>query len=665
MNNLRKTFNMINKRIFNVFFALFLLFYSHSLRAQSVWLEELDLTKIDQIIHQPHAGKNVMGKPIKIDGRVYEHGLGLEAHSACYINLHKSAKSIYGIVGFDQSQEYHPAFCKTKLYVVADDKIVWISNELGFGSDGEAFNVSLDGVETLQLWVLGNKGNFRTATNLADCKIIYSGTKPELFSPQKSEPYLLTPKALDSPRINGARVFGARPGSPVLFQIAVSGKRPIKYSAKGLPEGLNLNTQTGIISGKTTKKGSFWVKLLAENSFGKDTSSLRVEVGTTVALTPPMGWSSWNVWGENVSQEKVLEALNQIKAHKLDQYGWNYINIDDGWQGKRGGKYMGIQANEKFPDIRRLIDSIHASGMKFGIYSSPWKTTYAGMFGASKSGFMGSSSDLPNGTNEMNDLQYGVYPFHKEDVKQWTDWGVDFVKYDWWPNDVPHTKAMTNALNEASRDMVFSISNAAPIENAADWKTLTNLWRTTGDIQNSWPCVLALGFSQKNWLSHTCPGHWNDPDMLILGDIGIGEPITACRLSADEQYAHVSLWGILSAPLILGCDLSKLDDFTLNLLTNNEVISINQDPLASATTLLKSDGIHEIYVKPMANGSKAVAFFNRGLNTSTIELDLNELGFKNQATIRDVWRQKDVAKVTGVFKTTVNGHGVAFYRISN
>ena len=287
--------------------------------------------------------------------------------------------------------------------------------------------------------------------------------------------YILTPPAPETPRINGPRIYGARPKADFLYRIPATGVRPMTFSAKGLPRGLKLDKNTGIISGKAARRGSYDVTLTASNALGSDTRHLRIEIGDRIALTPPLGWNSWNCWGNSVSEEKILQSARAMVSSGLADYGWCYVNIDDGWQGLRGGKYNGIQPNKKFPDMKALGDSLHARGLKFGIYSGPWCSTYAS--------HIGSSCDDPDGkywwieqglADEFMKLDrskldkekirsFGKYSFAHADAMQWADWGVDYLKYDWNPNDEWWMRDMKEALDATGRDIVYSISNSSRV----------------------------------------------------------------------------------------------------------------------------------------------------------------------------------------------------------
>lgn len=499
-------------------------------------------------------------------------------------------------------------------------------------------------------------------------------------------PEILTPPAPATPRVNGPGVFGVRAGAPFFYALPATGRRPMTFAVDGLPSGLQVDRDTGWITGVVSKQGEYKVTLRAENELGEAVKSFRIVVGDRVALTPPMGWSSWNCWGDAVSHENVLSSARSMAASGLREHGWTYINIDDGWQGRRGGEFNAIQPNAKFPDMKALADEVHALGLKFGIYSSPWRGTYAG--------YIGGSSDNEDGTyawveagevNEFFKLNkdpkaadakpawinwiFGGTSFAVQDSRQWAQWGVDYLKYDWFPNDVPHVLEMAEALRATGRDIVYSLSNTGLYDNAPDYRRWANLWRTTGDIVDTWDSVSRNGFSQDRWAGYTGPGHWSDPDMLVLGKVGWGPTVHPTRLTPDEQYAHMSLWCLLSAPLLLGCDLAQLDDFTIGLLTNDEVLAIDQDSLGKQATQISNRDGKVVYAKTLEDGSYAVGLFNRSEAATTVEvtwgpwgtLPTERVGMNFQ--VRDLWRQKDLGVFNGSFETNVARHGVVLVRL--
>jgi alpha-galactosidase len=514
------------------------------------------------------------------------------------------------------------------------------------------------------------------------CGVLIAATTPV----QGEEPVILTPPALLTPQINGPGVFGVRPDAPFLYTVPATGERPMTFFADGLPDGLKLDPSTGRITGKLPAAAEHVVTLRATNALGVATKSFRIIVGDKIALTPPMGWSSWNCWGDAVSQDKVLASARAMAEKGLSQHGWTYINIDDGWQGKRGGELNAIQPNKKFPDMKKLADEIHDLGLKFGIYSGPWRGTYAGYPGGSSDNADGTYAWVESGdVNEFFKLnkdpkapgakqnwvnwKLGKFSFAKQDAMQWSLWGVDYLKYDWFPNDVPTTKVMAEALRETGRDIVYSLSNTGIYDNAPDYVRLANIWRTTGDINDSWESVNRLGFMQDRWAAYTGPGHWSDPDMLVVGKVGWGPSLHSTHLKPDEQYSHISLWCLLSAPLLIGCDIAQIDEFTLSLLSNDEVLAIDQDSLGKQATQISNRDGKIIYAKTLEDGSYAVGLFNVSGAESSISVNWGPWGTlatpdgASKFTVRDLWRQKELGKFQSKFEAKVPSHGVVLVRL--
>jgi alpha-galactosidase len=346
----------------------------------------------------------------------------------------------------------------------------------------------------------------------------------------------------------------------------------------------------------------------------------------------------------------------------LINHGWTYINIDDTWQGKRGGEFNALQGNEKFPDMKGLCDEIHNLGLKAGIYSTPWMTSYAG--------FPGGSSDDPSGAwdKKMTDRKYwqfGKTSFAENDAKQWAAWGFDYLKYDWNPNDFEHVSEMNKALRACRRDTVFSLSNSAPFEHAADWEKWANCWRTTGDITDQWRVVSRIAFSGDRWAPFAGPGHWNDPDMLVVGYVGWGPALHMTNLTPDEQYTHISMWCMQSAPLLIGCDMSRLDPFTLSLLTNDELLAVDQDALGKQAVCVDTIGAVDVYMKVLDDGAKVMGFFNRGPQVETVDFDrLRRLGMPGTLRARDLWSQKNLSNVNGVIRATIASHGAVLIKLT-
>ncbi len=567
-------------------------------------------------------------------------------------------------------------------------------------ADRKRLNISLtpidvSGVQRLEI-SLPDNGDKKIKSYPLTVSIEYysNGDKPKTVNIE--ERFILTPKASKKPLINSAKIFGVRPNNPLLYTIAASGEKPLAYSAENLPEGLKINGQTGVISGtiKNTTTTKCNVKLIVKNKYGFTEKNLLIKVGETISLTPPMGWNSWYCWSESISQDKVVATAKAFVKTGLKDYGWTYINIDDCWQGVRGGKFNAIQGNERFTDIKKMADQVHAMGLKVGIYSSPWQGTYAGFIGGSapsKDGKYDSLTFLAENKRKQKHQFFGSYPgsikrnaakvgkywFFDKDAKQFAAWGIDYIKVDWHPNDVPTTKKMAEDLRKSGRDLVYSLSNNAPFKNAAELSKYANLWRTTGDIHDKWNSIAPKGFGANKWRKFQSQGHWNDPDMLQVGNLGIPnrfvKTFKKSKLTADEQYTQITLWSMLSAPLLLSCDIASLDKFTLNLLTNREVIAINQDAKGvQAYPVLKKDGL-QIWVKPLFEENYyAVAIFNNGNNVNKkISFKWNEVNFTEDGkkysieSIRDLWRQRNITTKENLeqFSTNVYRHGVELYKV--
>lgn len=510
---------------------------------------------------------------------------------------------------------------------------------------------------------------------------------------------ILTPPTERTPRINGPKVFGVRPGSLFLFHVPVTGDRPMSYTATGLPAGLSLDATSGRITGTLGTAGRHVLALRAENALGTAERTLEIVVGDRIALTPPMGWNSWNCWGGRVTQEHVTAAARSMVVHQLREHGWSYVNIDDGWQGIRGGEFNAIQPNSKFPDIAGLSEEVHALGLKFGLYSTPWRTSFYGHIGSSADHANGSYDWINAGVHtsvfkyrvpkedsklaqyawlrpltewlkerrrEKTTKQlrtFGRHSFAKQDVRQWSEWDVDYLKYDWVPIDLAHTDEMRAELRARGRDIVYSLANNAPFPLAPELAKRANSWRTASDLRDTWDSIEEIGFSRDRWAPFQAPGAYNDPDMLMLGHIGMGKP-RPTRLNADEQYTHMSLWCLLGAPLLLGCDLEKLDAFTLGLITNDEVLDVNQDALGKQATRVGRRGGSDVYAKPLDDGSWAVGLFNRGSKEAKVAVRWSDLGLSGEHAVRDLWRQKDLGVFPEEFESVVASHGVVLIRLS-
>lgn len=662
----------------NKIYPLFLLYFclninSFAQKNKQIWLDDLGIKSFSEGIPAVLPKTNAGGDSIRMNGKYFKHGVGVSSTSVLSFFLDGHATEFSAIVGVDDKGVKD---LPLKFYVIGDRKILFESGEMKLGDEPKPVKVYLEGIKRLGLLVIiEEKGFNRSYSNWANAQFVMKDDFIPQTMPNSDEKYILTPKPDKKPKINSPKLFGARPNNPFLYTIAATGQRPMSFSAKNLPKGLSIDTKTGIITGKVVQKGTYLATLKAKNELGETTKTLKIIIGDTIALTPPIGWNGWNSWARNIDQEKVIASADAMVKMGLNQHGWTYINIDDAWQGQRGGQFNAIQPNEKFPKFTEMIDYVHGLGLKIGVYSTPMITSYAG--------YIGGSSDFENGKitdsikNNKRAFRYvGKYKFEENDAKQMAAWGIDYLKYD-WRIEVPSAERMSVALKNSGRDIVYSISNSAPFDNAKDWAKLTNTFRTGPDIRDSWLSLYVSAFTLDKWSPYGGHGHWLDPDMMILGNVTTGTSLHPTRLTPDEQYSHVSLFSLLSAPLLIGCPIEQLDDFTLNLLTNDEIIEINQDPLGKSARLLSEEDGVQIWAKPLEDGSYAVGLFNVAdfgktpetyfrwgdEKSKTFTFDFNKINLKGKYQLRDVWQQKDLGSFNNSFKTDIRHHGVLMLRM--
>lgn len=661
---------MRKKRNFTLLAAIMAVFLSiqscNNGPIKEVWIDELGSSSCYvQDWGTPQINKSVVWTPLTVNGVVYERGIGAHSIGRMLFDLDGKALSISGLAGADDNNLYAGKF---QFKIIGDRKELWKSGVVKKGDPIQEFNIDLTGIDKVLLLVEEcGDGIMYDHADWINVKVTTRGeVKPIPAWPKaiSKEKYILTPQSPEHPIINNPLVYGARPGNPFLWTIMATGQRPMKFEASGLPDGLKLDQTTGFITGKAKTKGEYKVLLKATNDKGRDEKEVLFKIGDEIALTPPMGWNSWNCWGLSVDDEKVRDAARMMND-KLHAHGWTYVNIDDGWEAKERTKQGEILSNKKFPNFKALTDYIHSLGLKFGIYSSPGHITCGG--------------------------HVGSYQHEEIDAKTWEKWGVDYLKYDHCGYleiqknseeksiQEPYI-VMRKALDKVNRDIVYCVGYGAP--NVWNWGEQAggNQWRTTRDITDEWNVVTAIGFFQDVCAPATAPGKYNDPDMLVIGKLGKGwgEKVHDSYLTADEQYSHLSLWSILSAPLLIGCDMANIDDFTLNLLTNREVIAVDQDPLvAPAVKIMTENG--QVWYKKLYDGSYAVGLFHvdpyfilwdqdsaEAIQNETykMQLDFSKLGIQGEVTVRDLWRQKDLGNFKNKFQADIPYHGVKFVKVT-
>lgn len=492
------------------------------------------------------------------------------------------------------------------------------------------------------------------------------GKEKQGLAQERNGSLILTPPAPAAPQIHGPGIYGVHPGSAFLYRIPCTGIRPVHFGAEGLPAGLSLDESAGIITGQIDKAGEYHVRLLAENARGKDQRTFRIIAGSTLALTPPMGWNSWYIHYDRVSDQIMREAADQMVASGMADYGYQYVNIDDCWMVKVGSDdpVIGgpsraadgtLLANKRFPNMAALTGYVHSKGLKAGIYISPGPSTCAGYQGS-----------------YMHELQ---------DATTFASWGFDFLKYDWCSygelvkenireNYIKPYRVMSNALASIRRDIVLNLCQYG-MDSVWVWGAqVGNSWRTTGDLGlangDELPGFYHIGFSNMQYSDYARPGAWNDPDYILIGivgdahQMGIGIPST---LTPDEQYSYMSMWCLMAAPLIFSGDMARLDAFTLNILCNHEVIEVDQDPLGKQARIIRHTKTDLVLAKEMEDGSLAIGLFNLGSSETAVSIRWADLGVEGKLRIRDLWRQKDLGKRSGKYSATIPAHGVSLVRM--
>ena len=355
-----------------------------------------------------------------------------------------------------------------------------------------------------------------------------------------------------------------------------------------------------------------------------------------LARTPPMGWNSWNKFAGRVDDATVRSIADAMVSSGMKEAGYIYINIDDTWEAGRDAQ-GNIQTNRKFPDMKTLAAYVHSKGLKLGIYSSPGPNTCAGYEGS--------------------------YGHEEQDARTYAKWGVDYLKYDWCGARTLYTdeempaiyQKMGDALLKSGRPIVYSLCQYGRLDV---WKwgpdVGGNLWRTTGDIRDAWDSMAGIGFRQNVLADFARPGHWNDPDMLEIGNGGMTE---------TEYKTHMSLWSMLAAPLLAGNDLRSMTPATLAILTNRDVIAVDQDKLGKQAKQVWKSGDQEIWTRPLSGGATAVAIFNRDKEDAKVSVRWVDLGITKKTLVRDLWLHQDVDAQGPEYSVTVAGHGVVMLRV--
>jgi len=397
------------------------------------------------------------------------------------------------------------------------------------------------------------------------------------------------------PVFHGAQIVGNYPNTDFLFTIPATGERPIRFTASALPAGLNLDQQTGFITGRAGSAGEYKITVSATNKLGTATEEIKIVIGDKLCLTPPMGWNSWNVFTSDVSEQLLIEMADAMCSNGMRDLGYSYINIDDFWHASAREDDGRPKVDPvKFPHgMKYLSDYMHSKGLKLGIYSCAGSKTCGKCFGG--------------------------YSHEEVDAKTYAEWGIDLLKYDYcfapWgrkPAVERYTK-MGTALRNSGRSIVFSICEWG-IRKPWLWaeKAGGSYWRTTPDIFDTWSKGTPWQMSVKSILrrqnkisKYAGPGHWNDPDMLTVGNHGKGKATSAKGhfkgMTQEEYKSHFALWCVMNAPLLTSCDLRNISKEDFAIITDTALIAINQNTISSQYAVRKVKGLW-IYSRLLKTG---------------------------------------------------------------
>ena len=630
-----------------------------ALSLQTARIENLDLSQIHQGWGKPMRDRSVTDTPLSIAGAVFEHGLGTHADSSFKIKLDGNAREFHAFCGVDDNCQSAQAGIVFR--VVGDGKELWKSPMLSWKQPAVEAAVPLSHVRILTLEAnRGREGIDYDHADWAEATIQFEVKPPIALVPEIEKPYILTPPPPRQPRINGPTIYGVRPGSPFLYAVPATGDRPMRFSARGLPDGLSIDANTGFITGSVAKNGEYHVELTAKNLMGSNRRLFRIKCGVEVSLTPQMGWNSWYVWTDKVSDQIMRAAADAMVSTGLSRHGWQFVDIDDCWARIPGSKDTALGTptrdseshmipNAKFPDMRALTDYIHSKGLKAGIYTSPGKTTCAGYEGA--------------------------FGHEALDARTFADWGFDLLKYDWcsYTDEVPNRnlsvvaelekpyRLMGGLLKQQQRDIVLNLCQYG-MGKVWTWgkEVGGTSWRTADDLGAGFTLFRDSFdlYAREPLDKYAGPGAYNDPDYLLLGKLNGEHGLRDTPFTPNEQYTQVSMWCLLCAPLVLSGDITQLDPFTLSLLTNDDVLAVDQDALVKGAHRVAKIGETEVWAKPMEDGGMAVGLFNLGDEEMPVEVNFKALGLVGKVRVRDLWRQKNLGTFDGLFQTRVGRHGV-------
>jgi hypothetical protein len=668
---------------------------------RQVYLDALDLSTAHQGWGNPSANRSVGGNPITLHGVQYPHGFGTHSPGRYVVDLKGGSTRFHAVVGIDDETPIDHGSAEFEV-IGSGGRILWRSGIMHHGDEPKVANVDIRGLQRLGLVVTdGGDGFDWDHADWADAQFTVVGKDPAPYRPIYQTVKIALPAGGSAPSINGPSEIGVFPGTPLLWKVPVSGDRPMTLSAEGTPEGVKFDPSSGIFSGKLDSPGSYAVRVTAQSARGVVHRTLHFVAGPKLCLTPPMGWNSYDAFGDNVVESEVLTNANYV-AMDLQPYGWDTVVVDYRWydpgahdnnpNGRAGAKLAMDEYGRLFPaqirfpsatehkGFKPLADRIHALGLKFGIHIMRGIPRLAVDANLPIEGSKYTAAQAANTGDKCGwcpDM-YGVRgaspageAYYDSIFRLYAQWGVDYVKMDdtSQPYHSDEIEAVHKAIDKCGRSIVFSLSpGETPIAEGAHVASHANLWRASGDFWDNWEALTHEFELGDRWRPFVGPGHWPDADMLPIGRLSVGGrsvgPDRSTNFNKNEEVTLLTLWCLLPSPLMVDANLPDNDDFTDALLMNPEVTAIDQDSLGAPARRVVHRPDLQVWSRPLADGSMAVAMFNTGDDDESEQVRWSDLGLNSPCKVRDLWNHHDLGTHRANFSATIPAHAALLLRIS-
>ncbi len=662
---------------------------------QSVWLSDLDLSKAIQGWGKPGINRSVEGHPLELKDRVFEHGFGTHSPGRLVVQLDGKTSRFHAVVGIDDEVPTSRGSAEF-LILSTSHRVLWRSGVLRRGDDPKTADVSLNGEREITLVVSdGGDGFEYDHADWADAQFSVDGRAPVVVEHKTTEPVIAPSQISKKPQIHGPQWLGAFTSTPFLWRVPVDGAGPFQFSSKSLPAGLRLDAGKGILSGSLRNASHYRTVITVKGAQGSSSSVIDIASGSRISPTPAMGWNSYDAYGDSVTEQEVL-ANAEVVAEKLQPFGWDTIVVDYRWYdpgahnndpNSRADAPLTIDkfgrllpSLNRFPSaldgngFKALADRFHKQGLKFGVHIMRGIPRIAVKLDLPIEGSKFRASEAANVKDNCGwcpDM-YGVrgdtpagQAYYDSIFRLYASWGLDFVKMDdaSTPYHTDEIRAAHQAILASGRSIVLSLSpGETPTSSGDHAAENSNQWRVSGDFWDNWGSLDHEFTLAERWQKWVGPGHWPDADMLPVGHLSVEnrsvdrERFT--RFTRAEQTTLIALWCLLPSPLMLGADVTKLDSWTLALLTNPEVLALNQDTVTHGAKLsFRKDGV-DVWTRKLSDGSYALGIFNRGDYDIREPLDWRAFGVKPPVRLRDLWRRSDFRGNS----ILIPSHGVALFR---